>query len=88
MEEVSRELEWVKQNLPEGGRQDVNDVQTFVMTATGPTPGIQKAKAQQRGFIVFSEPRLMLTPEQPIIFRTPKRPHSVPCYTLTTRQIV
>lgn len=62
MEEVSRELEWLKQNLPEGGRQDVNDIQTFVMTATGPTPETQKAKGQQRGFIVFSKPKFALTP--------------------------
>jgi len=49
IEAVYRELEWVKQNLPEGGRQNINDVQTFVMTATGPTPETQKAKGQQRG---------------------------------------
>jgi lariat debranching enzyme len=48
IEAVARELEWVRQNLPEGGRQDINDIQTFVMTATGPTPETQKAKGQQR----------------------------------------
>jgi len=56
IEAVARDVEWVKQNLPEGGRQEVNDVQTFVMTATGPTPETQKAKGQQRGVIAFSEP--------------------------------
>ena len=61
MEAVSRDLEWVKQNLPEGGRQDINDVQTFVITATGPTPETQKAKGQQRGIIVFSKLGHMLT---------------------------
>ena len=61
IEAVSRELEWVKQNIPEGGSQDVNDVQTFIVTATGPTPETQKAKGQQRGVIVFSELRYMLT---------------------------
>jgi lariat debranching enzyme len=56
IEAVSRELEWVKLNLPEGGRQDINDIQTFVTTATGPTPETQAAKAQQRGVIVFFKP--------------------------------
>jgi len=49
-EAVSRELEWVKQNLPEGGHQDINDVQAFVMTATGPTPDTQKAKGGQPAY--------------------------------------
>jgi len=61
IEAVSRELEWVKRNLSEGGRQNINEVQTFVMTATGPTPETQNAKGQQRGAIVFSKPRCMLT---------------------------
>ena len=61
IEAVSRDLEWVKQNLPEGGRQDVNDVQTFVITATGPTPETQKAKGQQRGVTVSSKLGHMLT---------------------------
>ena len=88
IEAVSRELEWIKQNLLEGGRQDINDVQTFVTTATGPTPETQEAKGQQRGVTMFSKPRRMLTYEQPIISRTPKPPRFVPCYKLTTRQIV
>lgn len=58
---VSRELEWIKQNLLEGGRQDINDVQTFVTTASGPTSETQEAKGQQRGVAVFSKPRRMLT---------------------------
>lgn len=61
IEAVSRELEWVKQNLPEGGRQDVNDVQTFVITATGPTSETEKFKGQQRGIIALSKPRCKLT---------------------------
>ena len=61
IEAVSRELEWIKQNLLEGGRQDINDVQTFVTTATGPTPETQEAKGQQRGVTMFSKPRRMLT---------------------------
>ena len=55
IEAVSRELEWVKQHLPEGGHQEISNVQTFVMTATGPTPETQKAKGQQRGIIIFSK---------------------------------
>ena len=86
-EAVSRELEWVKQNLPDGGRQDVNDVQTFTVTATGPTPETQKAKGQQRGVVVFSKPRRTLMCLQPIISQTPKRPGFAPCYKLTTRPI-
>lgn len=61
IEAVSRELEWVKQNLPEGGHQDINDVHTFAMTATGPTPETQKAQGQQRGVIVFSTLKRTLT---------------------------
>lgn len=61
IEAVSRDLDWVKQNLPEGGRQDINDVQTFVITTTGPTPETQKAKGQQRGVIVFLRLEHMLT---------------------------
>jgi len=56
IEAVSRELEWVRQNLPEGGRQDINDVQTFAITATGPTPETQTAKGQQREMTVFLKP--------------------------------
>jgi len=56
IEAVSRELEWVRQNLPEGGRQDVNDVQTFATTATGPTPETQTAKGQQREIVVLLKP--------------------------------
>jgi len=55
-EAVSRELEWVRQNLSEGGRQDVNDIQTFVTTATGPTPETQTAKGQQRAVNKFLNP--------------------------------
>ena len=61
IEAVSRELDWVKQNLPEGGRQDINDVQTFVITTTGPTPETQKAKGQQRRLVVFPRMRCILT---------------------------
>lgn len=50
IEAVGRELEWVKQNLAEGGHQDVSDAQTFVMTATGPTPETQMAKEQQPAY--------------------------------------
>jgi lariat debranching enzyme len=57
IEAISRELEWVKENLPDGGRQDINNVQAFVITATGPTPETQTAKGQQRGVIMFSKPR-------------------------------
>ena len=53
IEAVSRELEWVRQNLPEGGRQDISDVQTFGITATGPTPETQTAKGQQREMVPF-----------------------------------
>jgi len=53
---VSRELEWIKQNLPEGGLQEINDVQTFTLTATGPTPETQTAKGQQREIIMFLKP--------------------------------
>ena len=60
IEAVSHELEWVKQNLPDGGCQDINDVQTFVVTATGPTPETQKAK-EQRMVIVPSKQGYMLT---------------------------
>jgi len=87
IEAVSRELEWVKRNLPEGGRQDIHDVQIFVITATGPTPETQKAKGQQRSVIVFSKPGHILTCWQPVTSRTPKRPRFVPCYRLTTRPI-
>lgn len=87
-EAVSRELEWVKQNLPQGGHQDINNIQTFAMTATGPTSETQRAKRQQRAVLVFSKLMRMLTCRQPVIFRTPRRPHYVPCYRLTTRSIV
>lgn len=60
-EAVSRELEWIKQNLPECGHQDINDVQTFAMTATGPTPETQKAKGLQRAVIMSSKLKCMLT---------------------------
>ena len=88
IDEVSRELEWVKQNLPRGGHQDINAIQTFVMTATGPTPETQKAKGQQRAILVFSEFKHILTCRQPAIFRILRRPHYVPCYRSTTRSIV
>lgn len=61
IEAVSRELEWVEKNLPERGHQDINDVQTFVMTATGPTSETQKAKGQQRGVMVSSKLKPILT---------------------------
>ena len=61
IEAVSREMEWVKQNISEGGRQDISDVQTFAITATGPTPETHKVKGQQRRVVVFSKPRCILT---------------------------
>lgn len=88
VEAISRELEWVKQNLPEGGHQDINDVQTFSMTATGPTPETQMDKGRQRAVLVFTNLMPMLTCRQPIISQIPRRPHYVPCYRLTTRSIV
>lgn len=55
IEAVARGVKWVKKNLAEGGRQEIKDVQTFVITATGPTPETQKAKGQQREVIAFSK---------------------------------
>ena len=88
IEVVSRELEWVKQNLPEGGHQDINDVQTFTMTATGPTLETQKAKGRQRAVLVFSVSKRILTCRQLFIFQIPRRLHFVPCCRLTTKLIV
>ena len=88
IEAISREREWVKQNLPEGGHQEIADVQTFSMTATGPTTDTQKAKGQQRAVLVFSKLKCILTCRQPLISQIPKRPHYVPCCRLTTRRIV
>jgi len=55
IEAVARDMEWAKQNLAEGGRQEIKDVQTFVITATGPTPETKKAKGRQRELIAFSK---------------------------------
>lgn len=44
---VAKELEWVKAHVPEGGNVPVSDVQTFCITAPGPSPETEKSKDQR-----------------------------------------
>jgi len=62
-EMVSRELDWVKQNVPCGGLVKVEDVQVFSRTAPGPGPDADPGKGKEGNGKKPSPPQVYSNPQ-------------------------
>lgn len=84
---VAAELEWVKSHVAESGLVQVNDIQTFAMTAPGPSPETEKSKDQRMPIYAFSAVIADQSPQRAIT-QTLRRLRFVRCWRSRTRSIL